>query len=125
MVARSDFLVGAQIGSESSYGVGVTAGKKLPLLELDLPPEMQTRKFRGAGYKYTNGLVKGREWVGGTYRMPLSFSEMVYPLSSLFGAPTPAQIGATTGYTWAFTTSKTAADTPKSFTAQIGDASAA
>lgn len=125
MAARSDFLVGAQIGAESVYGTGVTAGKKFPLLELDISPEMMQRQYRGAGFKYPNARVKHREWATGTYRMPLSFSELVYPLSSLFGAPTPAQIGATTGYTWAFTTSKTAADSPKSFTAQVGDATAA
>src|ERR1044072_2287948 len=125
MAARSDFLVGAQIGAESTFGTGVTAGKKLPLLELDISPEMMQRQDRGAGFKYPNGRVLGRQWAVGTYRMPLTFSELVYPLSSLFGAPTPAQIGATTGYTWAFVTSKTAADTPKSFTMQVGDASAA
>jgi hypothetical protein len=125
MAARSDFLIGAQIGAESSYGTGVTAGKKFPLLELDISPEMMQRQYRGAGFKYPNGRVKHREWATGTYRMPLGFAELVYPLSSLFGAPTPAQIGVTGGYTWAFTTNKTAADTPKSFTAQVGDASAA
>lgn len=125
MTARSDFLIGAQIGAESSYGTGVTAGKKLPLLELDISPEMMQRQFRGAGQKYPNARVKHREWAVGTYRMPLGFAELVYPLASLFGAPVPAQIGVTGGYTWAFTTNKAAADTPKSFTMQVGDPSAA
>lgn len=124
MAARSYTNIVTQIGLESTPGTSVACNKKLPTTSIIFTPEIEAKFTRAQGFKYPTQGALQRQWTSGTYQGPLSYNEIIYPLSGLIGAGSPVNSNATV-YTWTFAPNSSSADSPKTFTMQRGDATAA
>ncbi|MFN7948381.1 MAG: hypothetical protein U0Z53_23720 [Blastocatellia bacterium] len=126
-MARNAVNIVTQIGVETVKGTAVAAGKLLPSLAVSFKPKLGTKFYRSNGYKLANTGLLNRNSTEGSYEGPLTYSEIVYPLSGWIGCTTgPTQIGTTGAYTWIFKPASKGADAQaKSFTVQRGDAAAA
>jgi hypothetical protein len=124
MAARSYTNIVTQIGVETTAGTAVGANKQLPTTSIVFTPEIEAKFTRAQGFKYPTQGALQRQWTTGTFQGPLSYNEIVYPLSGLVGTGTPA-LSNVAAYTWTFAPNSAAADSPKTFTMQRGDATAA
>ncbi|GIV81728.1 MAG: hypothetical protein KatS3mg051_1192 [Anaerolineae bacterium] len=122
MPERASILQGFQLGVETTPGTSVAANKKITAANLTLGPQVDITKFRPTGYKFGSLASLNREWVQGSLSGPLTYTEIVYWLSSLLKSVTPT---GTTAYTWTFSPSTTAADTVKTFTIEQGSSTRA
>lgn len=113
------------ISPETTPGIPVFPTRDLPALSIEQGRRLTNQFYRQMGKKYFTSGVRHREWSEGNYAGPLDFNEIVYILSGIYGAPTPAQIGATAGYTWAFNPQTSQEDVLKTFTVKYGDTVAA
>lgn len=113
-----------QIGVESTAGTGVAANKQLPSLSFSLSPELRTAPFRANGFKNTTVMQLQREMAKGSFEGPLTYNEIVWALAGLIGE-NDGSVGAGPDYTWDFLPKTSGADTPKTFTIEMGDSTAA
>lgn len=126
MPERSAISQGIQIGVETVEGTAVAAGKKLSSMSITPRPNMEFSTFGPQGNKFDTLSVLNREWSTADIEGVPTYTEIVYPLSSLMGAATiTTPAGATNARQWAFAINPTSADAPKSFTVEKGDGSVA
>jgi len=125
MGEKASIFQGVQIGIESEVGTPVAANKKLLGISMVPGPRVESSKFRAMGQKYPSSVAINKEWTELAISGLLSYNEIVYLLSSLISAPTPAQQGATTAYKWTFVSNTSAEDVGKTFTVEQGDANSA
>lgn len=125
MAARPDVLIAPQLGLESTHGTNVTCATKLSDIGVEFMREMVTQFFRKFGAKYATAGVKHHEHTVGRYEGILGYNSILWPLSSIFGVSIGSQIGVTGAYPWTSSPNTSALDPWKSYTMQIGDASAA
>lgn len=111
------------IGVETTPGTPVAANKRLSGLMIRPQPKTDIKSYRGIGYKFPTVATLNKEWVEASLEGPLTYTEIVYLLSSLIGTVTPT--GAGNAKTWSFTPDSDAADTPKTYTVEWGDATRA
>lgn len=115
-----------QIGIEGAGtpGTAVAATKRMTALSIGPAISTDINFFVPAGQKFASVAAVNREWVEASLEGQPTYSELVYPLSSLLTTPTVAEIldGATPtgGFRWNFNPSSTAEDTPKTFTVEQG-----
>jgi hypothetical protein len=123
MAERSTISQGIQLGKETTYGTGVTANKFLPALNIMPSPDLAFETYRGSGNKFLSiSALTQQSTAVDIPDSPLTYTECVYPFSSLMGAATiTTPGGATNSRQWEFIVAATAADTPVSFTVQRGD----
>ena len=119
MAERSAVFMSTQIGSESVFGTAVAASKRLLSVSFGMSPNPDITRRRASGYKFQTLASLNREWTELSIDGGLTYTEIVYPLSSILNKPTPS---GTTAKTWAFAPSSTAADTIASYTIEQGDA---
>lgn len=114
------------IGVETTSGTAVAANKRLSGLMIDPQPKTDIKRYRGTGYKFGTVATLNKEWVEAGLSGPITYTEIVYLLSSLLDVATiTTPDGGTNARTWTFTPSSTAADAPKTYTVEIGDATRA
>jgi len=123
--ARASVNILTQLGAETTPGTAVPCDKKLPGLTINLSPSNTTKFYRPSGKKYLNTGVLQKVSARGNYKGPLSFTEIIYPLSGYIGSADPTAIPSTSAKQWDFLPSDTGPESNKSFTWQEGDASAA
>lgn len=111
------------IGVESTSGTPVAANKRLSGLMIQPQPKIETKKYRGTGLKFPTVATLNKEWVEASLEGPITYTEIVYPLSGVLG--TAVITGAGAAKTWTFTPATSAADAPKTFTVEWGDATRA
>lgn len=111
------------IGVESTPGTPVAANKRLSSLMIKPQIKTDVKKYRGTGYKFSTVATLNKEWVEADIEGPITYTDIVYPLSSVLGTAVIA--GAGTAKTWTFTPAANAADAPKTFTVEWGDATRA
>lgn len=109
-----------QIGVESTPGTSVAATKKLTTVEITPAIKTNVEKYRGAGYKYATVAAMGKEWVEAGIKGGMTYTELVYLLSSLLKTTTAVIINDGPGYTWSFAPATTTEDTVKTFTVEHG-----
>ncbi|MDQ3540920.1 MAG: hypothetical protein M3440_09545 [Chloroflexota bacterium] len=122
MPERSTISQGIQIGVETTEGTVAPANKKLSSLSIMPKPNMEFSTFGPMGNKFDTLVTLNREWSTADLEGRPTFTEIVYPLSSIMGAAaitTPAT--AVNGRQWEFAISPTAADPGVSFTVETGD----
>lgn len=121
MGEKASIFQTVQIGIESTPGTPVSATKKL--LASSIIPSIKTEgdTFRSMGNKYPSFAIINREWTEAKIEGRLTYNEILYLLSSLLSQPTPVQQGATTAYTWTFTSNTSAEDVGKTMTVEQGD----
>lgn len=107
-----------QIGVETTPGTGVAATKKMTALSIRPGIRADVKTYRPTGYKFSTVASLAKEWVEASLEGPITYTEIIYPLSSLIKAVTPT--GAGTAKTWTFTPSSAASDTRKTYTVEHG-----
>lgn len=128
MVERASVTQAINVGVEAVAGTtpAAAAFKRLQSLSLTPGVKADVELFRPVGTKYPTVQALNREWTESGVVGEPSYGEIVYPLSSIIGTGTVAQVmdGATPtgGYNWDFTPNTSADDTPKSYTIEQGSA---
>lgn len=116
-----------QVGVESTPGTSVAANKQLRSIAID--PAIQTglQTLRQIGGKFPIASALGREWVEADLSGYLTYTEIVYLLSSVLKSVTPTQISPPSGtaYRWTFTPAQSSEDTVKTYTVERGSSARA
>ena len=112
-----------QLGIETVPGTAVAATKKLASLLIEPQIKSEIQKYRGTGYKFPAIASMAKEWVEADLSGPITYTEIIYLLSSILGTTTPT--AGTTDQTWVFNIDPDGADTPKTYTVEWGDATRA
>lgn len=117
---------GYQIGVESTPGTPVAANKLLKSLSINLSPEVVSQAHPSHGSKFSGNSVVHKHWSSGTLEGPLSYNDIIYPLSTLFTPPTPTiPSGGTNSRQWKFMPLVSGNETLKTLTVEAGDSIAA
>ena len=96
-----------QMGLEATVGTAVAASKQMAMLEITLTGEYDPKAHAGEGRKNSIAVLPNKDWASGKWSSKgntgdaVSYTEMIYMLSSLFGRPTPSAVG-TNGKAWLF-----------------------
>jgi hypothetical protein len=123
MAERTSVTQVAQIGVEVTKGTAVAANKRLPSLLFNFGVQASFTEVRSSGNKFPALEVIGKEWSSvKAPTQPITYDEIVYFLSSLFGYAAPVQQGATPAYLWTHALSSSVEDTVKTFTIEQGSA---
>lgn len=124
MPERTALTQVVQIGVESTPGTAVPATKRLQSLTVSLGPKLDVRMTRPSGYKVATIAAPGKEWVEGRAQGQLTYTELVYLLSSVFKTVTPTQVNAPGGlaYKWTFAPSVSSEEQFKTYTLEYGSA---
>jgi hypothetical protein len=110
-----------QVGIESTAGTAVAPTKQFAGLGVELDSALEYDEFGPAG-QLTNTIVAPRqEWSSGSLSGYPTYTEIVYPLSNVFGAATiTTPSGATNRRLWSWNPSATTPWTPKTWTIRRG-----
>lgn len=119
MAERASVFQGVQIGVETTPGTSVAATKQLQSMSLTPQIDLSVDTFRPMGNKFITVAAPSKELTTVQVQGKLTYTEIVYMFSSLFGA---ASISGAGPYTWAFTPGSIAADAFKTFTVEQGNA---
>lgn len=113
----------ANIGKETTPGTSVAASKRLSGLMIEPDIKNDINGYRGSGYKFKTVASLNREWVEAAISGPITYSEIIYPLASLLNNASP--VAGTSDQTWTFSPDSNGADTPATYTIEVGDATRA
>ena len=118
MTERSTIFEGIQIGVETTPGTLVAASKKLLAMTVEVGVKPEVDVYRPTGSKFATVTALAKEWVEGSISGPLSYTDIVYPLSSIISTATPTGAGASK--TWTFSSNPDGPDMNKTFTIEGG-----
>ena len=114
----------SQLGVESVLGTSVPATRRLQSLKIVPKIETKTAPYSPNGYKFNTIVAPDQEWTSAKVDGVGDFNHLIYPLSGLFGAPTPSiPTGGTLTNAWIFSPSTTNPETPKTYTVEGGSSS--
>lgn len=116
-----------QVGVESTPGTSVAANKQLRSISLDAAIQTELQTLRAIGGKFPVASALGKEWVEADVGGFLTYTEIVYLLSSVLKSVTPTQISPPSGlaYRWTFTPAQSSEDTVKTYTVECGSSARA
>ncbi len=120
MAERDSINQVVQIGVESTAGTAVAANKKFQATSITPGIRAEINTFRPQGGKFSTVAALGKEWSEAGIAGPLTYTEIVYLLSSILNYAAPAQQAATIAYLWTFTPPQAGASTNKTFTVEMG-----
>jgi len=119
MVARSSIFQTIQIGPESvAPGTAAAADIQLTGLSIEPGPKVDISKYRAMGVKFQGVSALNKEWIEASVSGPITYTELVYPLSGIFTRVTP--VLGTVAYTWTFNINASSEDNPMTFTVEQG-----
>lgn len=125
MSERASVIQKVQVANEgASPGTAATTGfKELKSVSFEPGIQMTRTAFRAQGYRHASLVPPGKEWTTASVRGPVTYGEIIYPLSMIFGTATAASFGTTSGsaYRWVWTPSNSGVVTPLSYTVEQGD----
>lgn len=122
---RSGVGIVSQIGVETTPGTAVPANKILPDINVNLDFESVDETFRAQGARVNTAQAKHKMWGKGSYEGKLDYNTINYVFDGIFNAASPTQIGALIAYERNYLPGVFTADsTRKTYTTQIGDATA-
>ena len=119
MPERSALFQGVQLGVESTIGTSVAANKLLNYLSIDIDPDIEVTRFQPMGQAVASAILPTKDSTTASSSGVGSYSEFIYPLSSLFGAATITTTD-TTAKNWVWTPTARAEMTPKTYTVEAG-----
>lgn len=125
-MARSTVAQTIQIAREVTPGTTPAAGafRKTNALSIAMNPSVESEANAVKGNKYPTIVENRKEWSEGDLEGSATYDEIIYPLASVFSAPTTAQVmdGATpTGvYEHTFSPATSGADSPITLTVEEG-----
>ena len=115
---------GSQIGVETTSGTSVAANRLLRYLAYEPGIELGFNRFRPQGQLVASAITPGQDSTSWSLSGQGSYSELIYPLSGLFGAATVTTVD-TTGSRWAWTPAARTETTPKTYTVETGSSTRA
>lgn len=118
MPERASVFQGVQIGVESTSGTPVPANRLLQAMQIIPDIDITVDMFRPMGNKYITVAAPGKELTQAQITGKLTYTEIVYPFSSLFGAAVVTGAGP---FVWTFSPGSTAADAFATFTVHQGN----
>lgn len=111
-----------QISVESTHGTVVAASKQLKMLGLLMGPQLDFKLFPGMARRATQTAALNKNMTVGKLAGKLNYSEVVYPLSMIWGAATiTTPGGGTNSRKWLWTPPLTGTIDPKSMSFENGD----
>lgn len=119
MTERSSLTQGVQVGVESTPGTAVPANKKFISMGIEPAIQVEPYRFRPMGQKFASIVTPGKEWVEADISGAMSYSEIIWFLSSLLKTTTPTTVD-TSGRQWVFSPNASAEDTVKTLTVEQG-----
>jgi hypothetical protein len=120
MPERSALTQGVQVGVETVPGTNVAANKKLVSLGIEPSISIDMARFRPMGQKFVAIVTPGKEWVEADLTGAGSYTELLFPLSSVLVAPGAPTTVDGTARKWDFVPSSVAEDTVKTLTVEQG-----
>lgn len=123
MAERASIFTTAQIAVEVTPGTNPAASfKQLSALMIEPGVKVEIESYRGSGQKFPTVAALNKEWTESKLSGPITYTEIVYLLSSLvsYAAPT-----GTPGKIWVFEPGLTTASVVKTFSIEQGDATRA
>jgi len=121
MPERSSITQITNWGSEGTPGSAIAAGKQMTALAVEMGPTITFDEFRPSGYKYKTIVTPGKDSVEARLTGKPTYTEIVYPLSSLLGTATiTTPGGGTASRLWTFNPSTTSPDTVATYTVEVG-----
>ena len=124
MAERTAITQVIQVGLETTPGTTVPATVVLSSMDIESKVMNNTDIFRPTGFKYPTIAAQEREWTEGTMKGQPTYTELVYPLSSIINKAPPTQyndgLTPTSVYKWTFESSTTAPDTAATYTFEQG-----
>jgi len=114
-------LVNWGVEAVGTPGTAVVGNKQMSALNVEVGPSINIDMFRPSGHKYSTIAAVGKDWASATITGQPTYTEAVYPFSSLLGTATiSTPAGGTASRDWTFNPSTTANDTPNTFTVECG-----
>lgn len=124
MAERSAITQLVQVGTETTPGTFQAPTKKLQSMDFTMHPNFKVDEFRPTGYKFNTVLATQKEWTALDMKGQPTYTELIYPFSSLIKQVTPTTIldglTDTTGRKWIFEPNSSVADTVATFTIEQG-----
>lgn len=120
MPERSSLTQGVQVGVETTPGTAVAANKKFISIGIEPAVSVDMQRFRPMGQKFASIITPGKEWVEADLSGRGTYTEIIYPLSSVVVSPGAPAVTDTTAQTWTFSPASSAEDTVKTFTVEQG-----
>lgn len=117
MPDRASIFELVQLGVESTAGTKVAATKKAAALQINMGSRVDVSTYRPSGTKYVTVASLNKEWSEGTIAGPITYTEIIYMLSSVLKTTTPT---GTSSKTWVFTPAASSADTKATYTVESG-----
>jgi hypothetical protein len=110
-----------QIGVESTYATGVDATKRIQSFAVDFDPQAETDDFIPPGNLFPSSSSIIQEWMEAEISGILTYTEIVYLLTVLFGPATiTTPAGGTNSRQWKWTINASDVLSPKSLTVEKG-----
>jgi hypothetical protein len=108
-----------QFGVEGTATPGspATANRRMSAMMVSPGIKADISQYRASGFKYPTVAALNKEWVEADVSGAITYTEIVYPLSSVLERVTPSGSPA---YTWAFTPDSDGPDDINTFTVQTG-----
>lgn len=126
MPERSSVAQVSQIGVETTPGTPVAATRRLGSLNITPTIVTEAETQRPEGMKFATTQVLNREWSTADVSGQPTYEEVIIPLSGAVDAATVSQVmddaTPTGAYEWVFSPDSVAADAPKVFTLEHGQA---
>ncbi len=129
MAERSFITQVVQVGMEdvSTPGTLVVATRRMQTLDVALKIMPKVEGFRPQGFKFDTVEATNQEWTEGTLKIGPTYTELIYPFSSVINNPAMGQpvtimdgLTDTTGRRWVFESSSSDPDTPLTMTIEQG-----
>lgn len=125
MAERASVFGQCQLGVETVNGTSVAANKLLTSFDIIETAAVDVDVYRPQGNKYPTVAVAGKDMTTARITGKPTYSELIYPFSSLLGAATITGPNGDGAYTHTYNPAATAADAFKSYTVERGSAAAA
>lgn len=111
-----------QIGVEATPGTLVAATRRLNALSFEAGVEFDADEFRPTGSKFPTLVTPTKEWTAFDVAGRVTYDEIVYPASSVFGTATvtPGSGPDAGTSSWRFVAGSGSDTTPKTFTVEEG-----
>ena len=115
---------GVQVGVEATSGTLVSATKLINYMSLEPGIELEMNRFRPMGQLVASSITPGKDSISWSVSGAGTYSEIVYPLSSLLTAVTASTVD-TTAKLWDFIPLGRSEDTVRTYSIETGSATRA
>lgn len=120
MAERASVFQQVQIGVETTSGASVAASKLLQSMDIIPTASVNVDVYRPQGNKFPTVAVAGQDMVSARITGKPTYSELIYPFSSLFGAATITGPNGDGAYTHVYNPASAGPDAFKSYTVERG-----